>query len=338
MKLLFFAHDPGGANAIAPLISKFEKPYVFGKGPALNILPGAIELFTDNLRWLKPDFLISGTSANDFTERQLWQEAKFRGIPSMAILDAWSNYGIRFSKYGTRNLHLFKGICNYFPDYICVMDEFAKTEMIKDGVPADRIVTFGNPHFEIISLVSKQVDYTSEANGEINKEIIFLFASEPFEDVYHKGQEELVLQGLLKAARMYKKARVRIRNHPKEPSNKYMHFVGDRIEIDKNESAYDSIKQASIVVSASSMVLLEAMILGRKIVSFQPKAKNGKNDFILTRNGTLPFLQNYKEFENYLSDVLNNHTIQNFANIPYEGTIDRIVSFVKEVVHGKAGY
>jgi len=338
MKILFFAYDPGGANAIAPLISKFEKPYVFGKGPALNILPEATELPTDNLSWLMPDFLISGTSANDFTERRLWQEAKFQGIPSMAILDAWSNYGIRFSKYGTRNLHLFKGICNYFPDYICVMDEFAKTEMIKDGVPADRIVTFGNPHFEVVSMVSKQADYTSEVSGEINEEIIFLFASEPFEDVYRKGQEELVLQALLKAAETYKEARVRIRNHPKESNDKYKHFVGDRIEIDKNVSAYDSIKQASIVVSASSIVLLEAMILGRKIVSFQPKAKDGKNDFILTRNGTLPFLQNYEDFENYLSDVLNNHTIQNFVNIPCVGTIDKIVSFVKEVVHGKAGY
>jgi len=281
-----------------------------------------------------PDFLISGTSANDFTERHLWQEAKFHGIPSMAILDAWSNYGIRFSEYGMRYLHLFKGICNYLPDYICVMDELAKTEMIKDGVPADRIVTFGNPHFEMVSLLSEQSDYTSE----VNEAIVFLFASEPFEDVYRKGQEEFVLQGLLKAARMYKEARVRIRNHPKESNDKYKRFVGDRIEIDKNVSVYDSIKQATIIVSASSIVLLEALILGRKVVSFQPKAKDGKNDFILTRNGTLPFLRNYEDFENYLSDVLNNHTIQNFANIPYEGTIDRIVSFVKEVINDKAGY
>jgi len=47
-----------------------------------------------------PELLItSATSlpAVDMSEKYLWRQAKQRGIPSLAFLDQWQNYAVRFS-------------------------------------------------------------------------------------------------------------------------------------------------------------------------------------------------------------------------------------------------
>ena len=329
MSVLFFAHDPGGANAIAPLILRFDNPLVFGKGPALKILPNAKPLPDNALTVLMPDFLITGTSAIDFTERHLWRDATGLSIPSMAILDAWVNYGVRFSRFSTREIHLFDGVCDYLPDYICVMDDLAKAEMHKEGVPYDRIIALGNPHFENVFLAAAQTSPTT-----LSKKRIVLFASEPFEDVYRKGAEEAALRDLIKVAEQYDDVAIRIRKHPREPEQKHAGHLNEHVEMDNIADSLKSIEQSEIVVSVSSMLLIEAMFFGKKVISYQPKSKDGKNDFILTRNGTLPFLQNYEELNSHFKDVLNGCAGFAKNKITHQGIIDNITSFIKERLNG----
>ena len=64
-KILFFAHDPGGANAISPLIISLKQNgydvIVKGDGPALSILPDVEQYIGDTellIKDLKPDFVI----------------------------------------------------------------------------------------------------------------------------------------------------------------------------------------------------------------------------------------------------------------------------------------
>ena len=328
MKVMFFAHDPGGANAIKPLIPHFDNPLVFAKGPALRILPNAKELPLNALSLFSPNFLVTGTSANDFTERNLWQEADTFLIPSMAILDSWVSYGIRFSSYGIKDLHLFKGVCEYLPNYICVMDDFAKMEMTKEGVPKDRIVPLGNPHFEAIAMAAEQ------ALSQNHDRRVILFASEPFEDIYHKGAEQMAVRDLIKIAKPYEDVIVRIRKHPREPDEKYIDFLGSHVEMDTNTNPLVSIAQAEVVISVSSMMLIEALIFGKKIISYQPKSKNGKDDFILTRNSTLPFLQNIEALNTYFTQVMDGHVGKINNKITHHGIIHKIVSFIKERCNG----
>jgi hypothetical protein len=325
MKVMFFAHDPGGANAILPLISKFEKPAVFAEGPALNILPNARE--RADLERIKPDFVITGTSANDFTERQLWRqaaEAEGGGIPSMAILDFWVNYGVRFSRYGTKDLHLFDGKCDCLPRYICVMDALAKADMIADGAPADRILPFGNPHFE--RLAQSAAEYpAAPSDGCI------LFASQPFDDNWRAGAEHIALADLIDIAKD-RDLPVMIRKHPKESEEKFAKYLSDSVKLDTGDNAAASIREARMVVSVNSMVLIEALFYGRKIISYQPKTKDGANDFILTRNGMLPFIGDKQRFAQYFDEVLHNQE-QHIGNaIPHIGITERIVKFVKETL------
>src|SRR5574344_2096538 len=148
MKIMFYANDPGGANAIKPLIKPLDEEndiVIYGNNSALKILPNCEE-YNKNLQDIMPDIVITGTSANECTEKTIWKECKKLDIKTIAILDHWCNYGVRFSKYGLNEIEKFDKKCDFLPDYIIVMDNFAKQEMIKDGVPQNIIYPLGNPH------------------------------------------------------------------------------------------------------------------------------------------------------------------------------------------------
>jgi hypothetical protein len=333
-KVMFFAHDPGGANAIAPLISEFESSYVFAKGPALKILSNAVELPEDALRIYKPDFLITGTSGSDFTERYLWNEASELGIKSMAILDMWVNYGVRFSEYGLKDLHLFNKKCDYLPDYICVMDELAKEDMINDGVPENIILPFGNPHFEYIASL-KPKNGIPLSNSTLTGKKVITFASQPIDDIFRKGSEIIVLEDLIDSIIKRDDVVVLIRKHPKESREKFNKYTdGDRVQLDANQDLMTTLYMSDVIVSVNSMVLIEALFLGKKILSYQPKTIDGKNDFILTRDGTLPFINNAYDFTNKLFALLDDDNFEIENKIPHVGIIRKIKHFLEEQISG----
>lgn len=87
-----------------------------------------------------PDFLITGTSADDFIEKYLWKAAEKLNIKSFAILDQWVNYGVRFSNFSVDGLEKYNKIKKhpYVPYRILVMDEYAKTQMVLEGISEKR--------------------------------------------------------------------------------------------------------------------------------------------------------------------------------------------------------
>ena len=145
-KILLFARDPGGANTVIPLhhplVSQGYHVLLYGKDTALDKYRNAGLSFADIRErlgdtlipdWLdflgeeKPDLIITGTSAEDPSEKHLWEAARSQGIPSAAILDQWENYGIRFSPYPVSKSHLYEKDPShpYLPDHILVMDNVA---------------------------------------------------------------------------------------------------------------------------------------------------------------------------------------------------------------------
>ena len=328
--ILFYAHDPGGARAIAPLLPCFDEKLVFARGYALDILPNALTLPDYALLTFKPSFVITGTSGDDFSERHMWKEAARLSIPSMAILDFWVNYGVRFSRYGVSQVHLFDGECDYLPEFICVMDEFAKEEMTKEGVPGERILTFGNPHFEMIA--SRKTTATPKDSASGKRKI--LFASQPFEGIYRKDSELIVLETLIDAASKCNDLEIIIRKHPKEPDDKFAAYLNSWIFMDDINDSLDSIQTSELIVSESSMVLIEASFLGKKIISYQPKIKDGQYDFILTKNGSLPPITSSEEFERCFHRLIDQENNYFDNNITCTGIIDHITDFVKERIHG----
>ncbi|HNW25905.1 MAG TPA: polysialyltransferase family glycosyltransferase [Candidatus Gastranaerophilaceae bacterium] len=327
-KIMFFAHDPGGANAILPLIEPLEKEnevFVFAKGPALLKLPNPKILEENTLKIVNPDFLITGTSASDMTEKLLWQDSKDLNIKSMAILDHWVNYGIRFSKYGLNEIEKFDKKCEFLPDYIIVMDEFAKQEMIKDGVPAEIIYPLGNPHFENLLRQSKNVKNVRSKFAKKN-EFLITFASEPYTEDYGQGNEKKVLEDLIHIAKD-KNIKIIVKLHPKEDFSKYSEFKN--VMFDKETAPTEVIMASDLIVSMTSMFLLEAMILGKNILSYQPNETN-PDKFILTRNKMLPFVKNKEDFKEKILNILNGKRYLQYNQSIEFDAVEKIIKFISE--------
>ncbi len=160
-KIILFSRDPGGANCIIPLCQPLKdlncNVSLYGKDIALkkyaeygldgidilnhikNIELDEIEMFINKE---KPDLIITGTSADDMTEKYLWKVCEKLDIPSFAIIDQWINYGLRFSKYGVSDINAYQSnkIFDYLPLKIFIMDEMAKVEAIKEGLPEEKLL------------------------------------------------------------------------------------------------------------------------------------------------------------------------------------------------------
>lgn len=312
-KILFFAHDPGGINAITPLIEPLKNEG-FEVISYFKILPKNI------LHDFKPDIIITGTSANDKTEKRLWQEAKELKIKSVAILDHWANYGIRFSKWGLKEIENFNKNPDIFPNYIIVMDEFAKKEAINDGIPEGIILPLGNPHFETIKHKA-----TTPFNPDPS---LIVFASEPYIEDYGTGLEKIAAKDIIDFCSKNGK-NVIIKLHPKESVEKYKEFERENVVLNKETPLTEIMKKASLTISMTSMALIEGAILGLPILSYQPQSIS-PDKLILTKNGVLPFITNKEELCKYLNTiVLNKKPLDYNFNIDFDA-IKRITEFLKE--------
>lgn len=337
-KYLFFANDPGGANAISPLIEPLKKNnevFIYAKGNALSKIPNAIEFKEDYieafLKNLKPDCIITGTSANDFTEKHLWEAANRLNIKSMAILDYWSNYGIRFSEYGTKDIEKYNSDkkIKYLPDYIIVMDEFARSEMIKEGIDEKRIYSLGNPHFSTVKEWAKKVPIKAVRQNftKNNEDYVITYASQPYTEDYGQGNEVKVLEDLQDIIRSIKKnISIVVKIHPKENISKYDKF--SNIYIDTSTSPIDLIMASDLIISLTSMFLVESIILGKNVISYQPDEID-KDKFVFTKNGTLEFINTKEKFEIKVNEQIENLKISCKNLSVNEDAVKAIINFLE---------
>ena len=68
---------------------------------------------------------------------------KERGIPTLSIVDFWSNYTERFDT---------------LPDKIAIIDEQMRQEMLAEGFPDDKLVITGQPAFDCLAEKRKRFD------------------------------------------------------------------------------------------------------------------------------------------------------------------------------------
>ncbi len=113
-RIIWSASDPGGRNAIAPVVR------------ALRARGDEIGESVKN-----PELLLAGTSMGDSPDKRLLEELQ---VPSVYVMDFWGNYRARFS--------------NALPTKLCVIDEQSKRDALAEGFPGGSVVVTGNPYFE----------------------------------------------------------------------------------------------------------------------------------------------------------------------------------------------
>lgn len=327
-KILFFAHDPGGANAIAPLIPKLadNRLCIYGQGSAAKIFNvpeyngTAEELFSS----IKPDLLITGTSAGNKTEKELRLISKNNAVPSLAILDFWSNYGIRFSPYSTTEKDVYEQNKSfpYLPDYLIVMDNYTKQQCILEGIPESIIYPLGNPHFDTIR--SQKNTDISEIRSTLleKKEKLIVFASECTTEDYGSGIELETVQDILSI--IPSSYKLIIKKHPRDSKTKYKEYL--KFVVDEQYTSVQTILAADIIISKSSMMLIEAMLLDKPIISYQKHSQN--DNFILSKMKIIPFIRTKEELCRQLL-----HTSITYQKYPFKENITKqVTNFIKEIL------
>lgn len=327
-KILFFAHDPGGANALYPLFAYLGtyELFVYAQGPAADIFN--VEVYEGTAEELfyavKPDLVITGTSAANMLEKKLRQAARLNNIPCISILDYWSNYGVRFSSYSLSEYKYIYSDKNlpYLPDYLIVMDEYAKEQAIKDGIPETIIYPLGNPHFERVRN-SKNLDVKNLRNELLQgKEKLVVYASSCTAEDYGKGAERESVQDILSF--LPDNYQFLIKMHPRDSKDKYADF--SEYVLTKNLNSIETILAADIVLANCSMLLIEGLLLDKKVISYQKNALADK--FILSQMGIIPFITEKEQLKNAVFSSQNYVKKYNFK----ENCIQDIIKFIGETV------
>lgn len=269
-KILCAAENPGSFNAIFPVVRRLREMDDIN---VVLILSGAAKKLarefdfidvTDNTKKKVQDMfqdhsftqVLLGASEGMSVEKHCIKEAKKRRVPTIAVIDFWSNYTARFSTPDTADLA-------YITDTICVADEYMKDEMIKAGFPERLIAVTGNPFFETFTPISTTSKF-------------ILFVSQPFSELYDPTpfDEVIIFKKIVELlTRLQVKLPIKIALHPRSRKrDKYNSLIKNssltiEIAIDPIDRL---LPKTALVVGINSVVLFQSALLGLPVISYQP--------------------------------------------------------------------
>ncbi len=324
-RILAFAREAGGAAAIAPVLVELRKHaqlLVLAKDHAekvfrdAGVVPVPLPKFSDaslqeiletRLGGELPDVVFTSATSLpqlDMTEKYLWEWARARRVRSVAVLDQWQNYALRFSGPGPGER------LRYLPDLVAVMDEHAKEGMIAAGIPGERIVVTGQPAFDKLARIREL--YAPEDSELLRRTIgvapdarLICFVAEAFQRDFGEQlgyTEQSVLRELIQVCgRVHSESKLPLhlavklhpRNDPGEFAwlQKYPATPGLQVTLHWTEQPPIPLVMASdVVVGMTSVLLVESILLGRPTVSFQPGARE-REGLIATVIGAIPLLE-----------------------------------------------
>lgn len=328
--VLAIAQNVGSANVLIPAIEMLfhqgtEKIAVVASDTAISIFekqaiahetipppqedkePESEQKARDLLERIRPDILLLGTAWGLSWDKILIPLARDRNIPSVVVLDMWSNYRERFTHPPTGQVNL--------PTKIALMDEVALEQAIAAGLPPENLVITGQPYLETLpsqlqhpEIVeqAKQLRQSWQSSSPASK--IILFASESFARDYgvdtphYRGYTEIdALDGLVRAIEEVEKQtqshwEIVVKLHPDQPLESFQPnpLARRKIRTIANAPSLACLKAADVIVGMTSMFLLESAFARQPTLSFQPGVRK-KEDFIGTRIGIVPTATSVEE-------------------------------------------
>ncbi|MCK4264796.1 CDP-glycerol glycerophosphotransferase family protein [Candidatus Babeliales bacterium] len=374
-KVLLFSHDFGGANTIIPLVKKLRKRncnvLLYGKNYSLKkYLAFGLdskniddeinsEIYTDVLNFVKkekPDLIITGTSAEDFTEKYLWIAANSLKIPTCAILDQWMNYGVRFSKYPVSLIEEYEKEKkhDYMPSKIAVMDDYAKKEAILEGLDEDKIIITGQPYFDLLldwkkSITKINFNSLKSKLGINQSDFVITYISDYISSIYGNmfGYTDLtVFQELINALDIVArdkniKISLIIKRHPTEENDLYTPLIKNFnnknikfILVDNLYNPFDLIGMSDLLCGISSIMLIESLIIGKPIISIQIGLKR-KSFFPLDSRGLVKSIMDSQDLIQKIISIIENKENRCEFNILSDAASNLINKL--EVLYGKIG-
>lgn len=320
--VVIFAEDPGALAFVEPLV-KFLRAggysvILAAAGIAAKVLSeknfpfvllegetNAQELLTE----ARPKLIVVGTAENPRTAGlALIDAGRSQKITTVGVVDAPMNAEKRFS-----GIHLDP--LAHKPDFIVVPDETTRAEFLKLGFSSGSVMALGHPQLDVVLGKLAAFDVRGKQAmrkelfpkvGEKEKIIIFLDEGPRRLDILSAeylnsctlhgtsespGRTEIVLEEFLLSFRKLKEGNPHyylvLRLHPKSVPDDYNRFRSSVNEIHSGGSALEVIYCSDLVVSSTTILLLESALLARKTLSIVPKQEEG-NWLMSVRNGATP--------------------------------------------------
>ena len=285
------AHDAGGAEVVSSFLwkTKIKFKALLG-GPAVKIFKtkvGGVRVLSFDDLMNDIDILITGTSYPENLEWEAIKIAKKKNIEVITFLDSYINFRIRFIR---QNQLLI-------PNKVFASDDHS-FNIAKKDLPEFNVIKINNYHKEFVISSLKKINISNSQPQE-NKKI--LYVTEPtsksalkiYGDKNYWGYTEFTALDFfinnLEKINTEMESLI-IKPHPSEDSNKYSRYSQrfDFIEINKNNTLIDLISQSNVVVGCSSMALLVATWLGKRVFSSIPPDGSGfylpKDDIMFIRD------------------------------------------------------
>lgn len=285
-KILFFTCEPGGAEILIPVIQAISRDknfevIVLSYGLAVDRFQKKGILFEEIAPICKDDFSIlelytpdiiitSATSLpyKDMSEKYLWHNAKQKNIRTIAFLDQWQNYAIRFS--GANENEKLK----YQPDLINCINAIGRQEMLEEGFENNNLIELGHPYLTTLKEIEIDRDMVLLKLGISNpNKPIILFVSEAIEENYgqDRGYTQYETIEFFLSRKFVQDKQVIVKLHPKDDLEKFKKHT-NAVLVQNELSSLEVISIVDFVAGMTSIMLIEAFILDKKTLSLQLNA------------------------------------------------------------------
>lgn len=299
--ILLYADDPGGANYLAPLAESMLSrsiPFRFQIAPVLAefaaerkincvVRPDAV---TADGMLADVRLLVIGTSEDPGCfAHGLVEAARASGITSLGVVDMAVNADRRFRGYSNNPLQ-------YAPDWLAVTEASTAAAYAALGYPSDRLLVCGHPYYDQVRArrrtfltqdraALRQVAYPqAPANRPV-----WLFLAEgvdqlnpaasfrsPDYTLYGRGGHDfrgvIVLEEVLDAAaELNPRPWVVLRLHPKNRPEDFISLAPELGMISQTGDPLPLVWAADLVLGMTTMLLLEAYLLGRPHLAILPR-------------------------------------------------------------------
>ena len=258
------AHDAGAANILFAWVAPADlmRCRVVAQGPAAALWRARFgkAALVDDLESALQDArtLLSGTGWASDLEHEARRRAHALGIRSIAVIDHWVNYRMRFERGGVEVL----------PDEIWVTDSHA-AEIARSQIP--EVPVFEKPNLYVTTQARAAGPAPADLSGDL------LFVSEPARSDWGKGPqgEFQALDYLAEhraAAGIPDSVRLRVRPHPSDPIGKYDAWIAAHpgAELDRSKDVAEALGPATWVAGLQSFALVIALAAGRTAISVLP--------------------------------------------------------------------
>lgn len=301
------AHDVFRSNGIKS--SLVERPYRASQIDAI-------------FQEVKPILVVTGTSWCDALEKHVLLSACKKGIRTIAIIEHWSWYSDRFVLEGRKIL----------PDSIIVNDLIAKEEAVDNGLPAGRIYPLGNLVLEHLAggeIRTMPEEKWRETLGLPEKDIVTFVSEDYAKDNFmkpsacHGFDEYEAIEDIIDAAgRNY---HIIIKLHPAEDKDKYDKLRNKNISVIGKVDKGPLIAYSKLFIGMGSILLLEAALHRRDVISYRPRENRG---FVGNKLGVTCLVKERKGLEEIFAgrkSVSNRVFGDNF-----KGSFERIGNFIRK--------